>query len=135
VVAVSPVNPNDLQLTFADGTTGLWSAQPTDEGGGVLRHPPPAATGTEAAALAREGHEPLERTVRTPQAREAFSQDPAPEEVAGLVFDEGRQAGAVSAIGDGSQEWLEVLANDGVEHGVLGVARPIRGVGMRHALA
>jgi len=28
-----------------------------------------------------------------------------------------------------------VLTNDGVEHGVLGVTGPIRGVGMRHALA
>jgi hypothetical protein len=28
VVAVAPVSPNDLELTFADGKTGLWSAQP-----------------------------------------------------------------------------------------------------------
>jgi hypothetical protein len=28
VVAVVPVSPNDLELTFADGKTGFWSAQP-----------------------------------------------------------------------------------------------------------
>jgi Sulfatase len=28
VVAVVPVSPNDLELTFADGKTALWSAQP-----------------------------------------------------------------------------------------------------------
>ena len=57
------------------------------------------------------------------------------QEVAELVLDKGRQAVAVSAIRDFSQEGLQVLTNDGVEHRVLGVTRPIRGVGMRHALA
>ena len=77
----------------------------------------------------------VERTVRTPPPREAFGQDPAAEEVAELVLDKGRQAVAVGAIRGGSPEGLEVLPNDGGEHGVLGVARPIRGVRMRHAFA
>jgi len=51
------------------------------------------------------------------------------------VLDKRRQAVAVGAIRDGSQEGLQVLPNDGMEHGVLGVARPIRWAGMRHGLA
>jgi hypothetical protein len=105
--------------------------QVVDEGGRVLRHPPPP----QLEQKPREGHEPLERTLRTPKPREAFGQDPATQEVAELVLDKGRQAVAVSAIRDFSQEGLQVLTNDGVEHGVLGVTRPTRGVGMRHALA
>ena len=106
-----------------------------DERGRVLRHPPPPTARTEASALAREGHETLERTLGTPQPREALGQHPAAEEVAELVLDEARQAAPVAAGRDFPQEGLQVLTNDGVEHGVLGVTGPIRGVGMRHALA
>jgi len=106
-----------------------------DERGRVLRHPPPPPARTEASALAREGHETLERTLGTPQPREALGQHPAAEEVAELVLDEARQAAPVAAGRDFPQEGLQVLTNDGVEHGVLGVTGPIRGVGMRHALA
>ena len=106
-----------------------------NEGGGVLRHSPPSPARAEAATLAREGHEPLERTGRTSQPREAYGEDPAAEEVTELVLDKGRQAVAVSAIRGGAQEGLPVLTNDGVEHGVLGVARPIREGRMCHALA
>jgi hypothetical protein len=65
-----------------------------------------------------------------------FAYHPAAEEVAELVLDEARQATPVAAVRDFPEEGLQVLTNDGVEHGVLGVTGgAIRGVGMRHALA
>jgi hypothetical protein len=56
------------------------------------------------------------------------------EELAELLLDEPGQAAAVAAVRDCSEEGLPVLPNGGVEHGVLGIAGLIRGVGMRHAL-
>ena len=57
---------------------------------------------------------------------------PQPREIAELVFDEARQAGPVGAIRDVPQDGFQVVPDDGVEHGVLGVTGPIRGVGMHH---
>ena len=51
------------------------------------------------------------------------------------MLDEAREAVLVAAVGDFLEEGFEVLTNDGVKHGVLGVTGSIRGVGMRHALA
>jgi hypothetical protein len=64
-----------------------------------------------------------------------MGQDPAREELAEFPLDEAREAVSVAAIRDSPEEGLQVLTNDGVEHGVLGVARLIRAMGMRHALA
>ena len=50
------------------------------------------------------------------------------------MLNEAGQAAPVAAVRDFPQEGLQVLTNDGVEHGVLGVARLIRAVGMGHAL-
>jgi hypothetical protein len=58
----------------------------------------------------------------------------AREEFAELLLDEPGQAAAVAAVRDFSEEGLQVLPNDGVEHGVLGVAGLIRAVRMGHAL-
>jgi len=58
----------------------------------------------------------------------------AREELAELLLDEAGQAAAVAAGRDVSEEGLQVLPNDGVEHGVLGVAGLIRAVRMGHAL-
>jgi hypothetical protein len=101
----------------------------------VLSHPPPPAARTEASALTREGHEALEDTLGTPKSREALGQHSAAEEVAELVFDEARQAAPLAAVRDFPQERLQVLPNDGVKHGVIGVTGPIRGVEVRHAPA
>ena len=76
----------------------------------------------------------LEGTVRAPKPREAMGQDPTREELAELLLDEAGQARSVAAVRDFPEEGLQVLADDGVEHGVLGVAGLIRAVGMRHAL-
>src|SRR5712692_11477451 len=80
--------------------------------------PPPAG----------EGREALEGAIGAPEPREAMGQDAAGEELTELLLDESGQAVAVAAVGDVPEEGLEVLTNDGVQHGVLGVAGPIRGV-------
>jgi hypothetical protein len=63
-----------------------------------------------------------------------MGQDAAGEELTELLLDEAGQAVAVAAVGDVLEEGLEVLTDDGVQHGVLGVAGPIRGAEMCHAL-
>ena len=63
-----------------------------------------------------------------------MGQDPAREELAELLLDEAGQAVSVAAVGGFPEEGLQMFADDGVKHGVLGVARLIRAMGMRHAL-
>jgi len=62
-----------------------------------------------------------------------MTQHPATEKLAKLLLDEAGQALAVAEVRDFPEEGLQVLADDGVEDGVLGVAGLIRAVGMRHA--
>jgi hypothetical protein len=69
-----------------------------------------------------------------PVVDEAAGAHPARGEVAKLLLDEPREAAALAAVRHRAQEGLQVLANDGVEHGVLGVAGPIRWLGKGHAL-
>jgi hypothetical protein len=95
-----------------------------DEIGGAFGHPPPPTARTEAASFAGEGHEALERAVGTPKPREALGQYPAAQEVAKLLLDEPWQAAAV-LVRHRPQEGLQVFANDGVEHGALGVTGPV----------
>jgi hypothetical protein len=64
-----------------------------------------------------------------------MAQHPAREELADLLLDEARQAVSVVAVRDFPEEWLKVLADDGVEDGVFGVTGLIRAMGMGHALA
>jgi len=56
------------------------------------------------------------------------------EELAELLLDEAGQAVSVAAVGDFVEERFEVLTNDGVEDGVVGVAGLIRAVRMGHDL-
>ena len=63
-----------------------------------------------------------------------MGQDPAREKLAELLRDETGQAMAVAPVGGFPQEGLQMFADDGVENRVLGVARLIRAMGMRHAL-
>jgi hypothetical protein len=58
----------------------------------------------------------------------------AREELAELLLDEAGQAVAVAPVGGFPQEGLQMFTDDGVEHGVLGVAGLIRAVRMGHAL-
>jgi hypothetical protein len=63
-----------------------------------------------------------------------MGQHSAREELAELLLDEAGQAVSIAAVGDFLEEWFEVLTNDGVEDGVVGVAGLIRAVGMGHDL-
>lgn len=105
-----------------------------DEVGGAFSHPSPPTTRTKAAPLAGEGQEALEGAVGAAQPREAVGQGPAREELAELLLNEAGQPVAVAPVGGLPQEGLQMFADDGVEDGVLGVARLIRAMGMRHAL-
>src|SRR5436309_14643404 len=61
-----------------------------------------AAARAEAAALAREGYQPLEGAVPAAYAGEAAGEDPAAEEVAELALDEDAAFGAAGLIAAGT---------------------------------
>jgi hypothetical protein len=63
----------------------------------------------------------LQGTVLAPEAREAVLKQPAGQEVAEFPLDKRRQA-ALSRLGRCGQERVEVVADDGMQDGVLGVA-------------
>ena len=103
-----------------------------DQTGGALGHASAAAARAEAPALAGKRHEVLQRAVGTSQAREAVRQHPAGQEVPELLFHEPRQRGAVGVTLGRLEEGVEVLGDHAVQHGVLGITRPVvRGAG-RH---
>jgi len=86
-----PVSARAVALEAQQHTHGHARQHLVDNTGGALRHAPPAATRAEAPALAGERHEPLERAVGAPQAREAVRQQTACKEVSELLFHELRQ--------------------------------------------
>jgi hypothetical protein len=96
-----------------------------DEARGGLGHAPAATARAEAPALARERHEPLERTLGAAQAREAVGQHPAGQEVSELLLHEFGQWGAIRMTPGRLEEGVEVLLDHAVQHGVLGVAWPV----------
>jgi len=55
------------------------------------------------------------------------------QELPELALNEYRQAVAVPRLGHRGQEGLQVFGDDLMEHGVLGVSRPIHGRHTRHA--
>ena len=78
----------------------------------------PAARRTEAAALAREGHEAVVAAVVAAQAQEAVRENAAAQEGAELLLDEvGRGTVARSRS---REERFELIADDAVEERVLG---------------
>jgi hypothetical protein len=103
-----------------------------DKRGGAFGHPPSSTARTEPASLTGEGHETLERAVRAPQPREPVAQYGTGEELSKLLLYEAREAVSVAAVRDFPEKGLQVLADDGVEHGVLGVAGLIRAIMMAH---
>jgi hypothetical protein len=111
----------------------LWQHL-VDERGGAFGHPSASTARAEAASLAREGQEALERAVGAPQPGESMGEDSAGEELAELLLDEAGQAMSVAPVGGFPQEGLQMFADDGVEDRVLGVAGLIRAVRMGHAL-
>jgi hypothetical protein len=102
----------------------------TLEVGSPLGHPPAPAARAEPAALARKRLEAVQPAAVTPQPREAVRQDAVPEERPKLLLHESGQAGPVRPGGRLVQERLQMLANDGVEHGVFSIpwaGRPLPG--------
>ena len=61
-------------------------------------------------------------------------QDAAPEERPELLLHESGQPGAIRPVGRLAQELLQMIANDGMEHGVFGVAGPVERSLEGHAL-
>jgi hypothetical protein len=82
----------------------------------ALGHPSAAAVRTEAAALAAERHEPLERAVAAAHTGEAMSEDPTAKELPELVGDERRQANTVGTLAYYRREIVPVPTDDTVEH-------------------
>ena len=85
-----------------------------------LGHPPPAAGGAEAAALAGKGNQAVEPAVVAAQTQEAVGEDAAPEVGAKLLLD-GAGTGPVASTRV-CEEGLELLAHDLVQKGLLGAA-------------
>ena len=92
------------------------------------------ATSASVGGGAGEGQEAVQPAAVTPQAREGVGENAAPEERPKLVLHESRQAGPVRPVGRLAQGGLDMLANDDMEHGVLGVSGPIRGLCKHHPL-
>ena len=93
-----------------------------DQVGRLGGHAPAAAARAEAAALAREGHEPLEGAIAAAHAGEAAGEDPAAEEVTELALDEVGEPGALPTGDRGLEERLEVIADEAVEDAAFGTA-------------
>ena len=55
------------------------------------------------------------------------------QELPELPLDELRQAGPFTSLRRRAEEGLQVLADDPMEHGVLGVSRAIHGLGTGHS--
>ena len=104
----------DREHPLSDGHVG-WQHM-IHEVRRAFGHPPSAATRTDRPPLAREGHEPLERALPAPDAREAMGQHPAAKELPELVDDEAGKATAVRLCVHGGEELGEVRAHDAVEH-------------------
>jgi len=94
--------------------------------GGLRRHAASTTARAEAAAFAGKRHEALEGAALAPHAGEAASEDAARQELPELTLDEAGKSAAVGAVGGLAQEGFEVIANDAVEEGALGVPGLIR---------
>jgi hypothetical protein len=97
----------------------------------LLRHPPPAATGTDRAAFTRQRHEALERAVVAANPQEAMDEQPAPEEGTELALDEAGQPHPVGARSCCGQEGLQVLPDHSVQDRVGGSTWDVASHGAR----
>jgi hypothetical protein len=97
-----------------------------DEKGGAFGHAAPATARTEAAPLAAEREQMLERTVRAPKPREPVARDPTPKVCLELTLNEPRQPRAFAIPARLSEERWEVRLDGPVEHRVLGLAALVR---------
>ena len=109
---------------LSDGNLGQ---DPVDEVGRSVGHTPAAAGGTEAAAFAAEGDEPVLPARVAVDAQESVGQDSALEIRADLALDE---AGDGSTLRSGmGEEGDELRADDFVEKGLLGLVAGVVGDG------
>jgi len=105
-----------------------------DEASGGLGHAAAAAAGAEAAAFARERHEPFERALAAPETAKAVRQHAAREEMPEFLFHELRQAPTVGVLGHRIQESLQMFFDyHAVELAAFGVARLMPGASEEHA--
>jgi len=103
--------------------------------GGTLGHPAAAAAArAEPPPLAGTRHQGLTGATLTLRASKTTLERAAHQELPELPLDELRQAGPLAGPHRRAQESLEVLGDDLMEHGVLGVARTIRGLCTCHPL-
>jgi len=111
--------PREGQHPLPVGRLGQYSV---DQIGGGLGRAPCPARGAHAA-LAREGHQPLEPAGGTAQPREAAGQQAAVEVTPELLLDEpGVAVAALAALARLLQQRLQILAHDRVQGGLLGLA-------------
>ena len=82
-----------------------------------------------------EGHYVLTGAALTAKARKAVLQHATRQELPELPLDELRQADPLASLRGLAQEGLQMLADDLMEHGVLGVTRSIHGLCTRHSSA
>src|SRR6266436_2491058 len=92
---------------------------------GALRHPATTTTGTPRPPFARERYQVLVGAALAPKPRHAVFEHAARQKLPELALDELRQARAVAGFRHRVQEDLQVLGDDVVEHGVLGVSGPV----------
>jgi len=95
---------------------------------GGVGHAAPAAGGTEAATLAREGDHAVETALVAVHAHEAVGEDAAAEERPELALDEARRR-PLAGLRPG-QEGLELRPHRPVQHARLGPARCVSGMSM-----
>jgi len=74
----------------------------------------------------------LERAALAAKPRHAALKHPAHQELLELALDELREADTVAGLDRRAQERVQVLGDDLMEHGVVGVSRAIHGLGTRH---
>lgn len=101
--------------------------------GGALGHPAAAATGTPPAPLAGKRHQVLTGAALAAKARNAVLERATRQELPELPLDELREADPLAGLRGLAQEGLQMLADDLMEHGVLGVTRSIHGLNTRHS--
>ncbi len=92
---------------------------------GALRHPATTTTGTPRPPFARERYQVRARAALAPESRHTVFEHAARQKLPELALDELRQARAVAGLRHRAQEDLQVLGDDLVEHGVLGVSGPV----------
>ena len=97
--------------------------------GGALGHPPATTARTPPAPFTRKRHQVLARAALAPKPRHAVLDHAARQELPELALDELRQARPAAGLCHRLQEGLQVLGDDLMEHGVLGVAGPVEGHG------